>query len=568
MMKRSRKRWFAAVIVLFVFALAMPVYAEPADIQGHWAQEDINRWIDRGILQGDQNGNFNPNNTISRAEFAAVLNRVFGYREQSDLAFSDIKGSEWYAADINKAATAGIVKGNGGKARPNDPVSRQEAAIMFARAFSLEAADKDAIKGFEDAASVPDWSREALCALVGNGYMAGQPGNIMAPDARISRAEVVKILDNITGELKSKPGTYTGTVERSLVVNTADVVLQSMVVNGDLYLTQGIGDGNVTLDNVTVKGRTIVNGGGDHSVKIVNSALNGKLIVLKVDGKIRIVAEGTTTIPEVLMQSGGILEENGTTGSGFGNVQIAGTILPGQEISLDGSFGEVSVEAAGVSLQVMDGTVGSMLMAAGASGSVVNIAETAVVEALTLDSAVEVKGKGSINNATFNCDGVLMEQTPKVVNAKEGIALPANLQLSEEGASGGGGGGLPGEAMEVLSASARIGGSWVEAEKLQDGVWKVNLSGQDPEAYFTDIKVNASANVVSGGVTFMEIFTYEITFSNGSGTANVHDMLKSFDTGEPGVSVQSILEYGETEFQVVLKNSGGNTKKVSIRLAK
>ncbi len=567
-MKCSRKRWFAAVIVLFVFALAMPVYAEPADIQGHWAQEDINRWIDRGILQGDQNGNFNPNNTISRAEFAAVLNRVFGYREQSDLAFSDIKGSEWYAADINKAATAGIVKGNGGKARPNDPVSRQEAAIMFARAFSLEAADKDAIKGFKDAASVPDWSREALCALVGNGYMAGQPGNIMAPDARISRAEVVKILDNITGELKSKPGTYTGTVERSLVVNTADVVLQSMVVNGDLYLTQGIGDGNVTLDNVTVKGRTIVNGGGDHSVKIVNSALNGKLIVLKVGGKIRIVAEGTTTIPEVLMQSGGILEENGTTGSGFGNVQIAGTILPGQEISLDGSFGEVSVEAAGVSLQVMDGTVGSMLMAAGASGSVVNIAETAVVEALTLDSAVEVKGKGSINNATFNCDGVLMEQTPKVVNAKEGIALPANLQLSEEGASGGGGGGLPGEAMEVLSASARIGGSWVEAEKLQDGVWKVNLSGQDPEAYFTDIKVNASANVVSGGVTFMEIFTYEITFSNGSGTANVHDMLKSFDTGEPGVSVQSILEYGETEFQVVLKNSGGNTKKVSIRLAK
>jgi len=106
----------------------------------------------------------------------------------------------------------------------------------------------------------------------------------LAPKDNISRAEAVKLIDNIAGELKNSAGTYTGNVEKNLVVNTGSVILKDMVVNGDLFLAQGIGDGDVTLDNVTVKGRTVVRGGGENSIIINNSNLEGTLVVIKVGG--------------------------------------------------------------------------------------------------------------------------------------------------------------------------------------------------------------------------------------------------------------------------------------------
>ena len=560
-MKICGKRVLAIVIIFVVCTFAVSVYAEPADIQKHWARNEINRWIGRGILQGDANGSFKPDDAISRAEFAAIINRIFKYQDQSGTVFSDIKGGEWYAADIDKAAAAGVLKGSDGKARPKDPVSRQEAAVMLVRAFSLEAADKDAVKGFKDAASIPAWSRDALSAMFERGYISGRPGNMIAPADKTSRAEAVKMIDNVIEDLKSKPGTYTGVIEGNLVVNTDGAALESMVVNGDLYLAQGIGSGGVTLDNVTVKGRTIVNGGGDHSIVIKNSSLNGKLIVYKSDGKIRIVAEGSTEIPAVLMQSGGTLEEKDAAGGGFGGVQVAGIIAPGQEISLDGSFGEISVEAPGICVQLTDGTVDSLVMADSAAGSVVNILETAAVETLTLDSAVEIKGKGGINNANFNCDGVAMEQTPTVINKKDGVALPSNLQVP----GGGGGGGVPAETLEVVSAAAYIGGTWIAADEIQDGVWEIDLSGEDPVSMFTDLQVDASPDVVTGEVSYF-IFSHTINFSDGSATAYVHDILGEYDTGDPGVSVQSIQSLGETEFTVIISNGSGGTKSVTIRL--
>jgi len=571
--KNCGKKVLTAVIVFVVCSFAMSVYAEPADIQKHWARNEINRWIGRGILQGDANGSFKPDDAISRAEFAAIINRIFKYQDQSGTVFSDIKGGEWYAADIDRAAAAGILKGSDGKARPKDPVSRQEAAVMLVRAFSLEAADKDAVKGFKDAAFIPAWSRDALNAMFERGYISGRPGNMIAPADKTSRAEAVKMIDNVIEDLKSKPGTYTGTIDGNLVVNTADTALEAMVINGDLYLAQGIGSGGVTLDNVVVKGRTIVNGGGDHSIVIKNSSLNGKLIVYKSDGKIRIVAEGSTEIPAVLMQSGGTLEEKDAAGGGFGGVQVAGIIAPGQEISLDGNFDEVSVEAPDIGVQLTDGTVDSLEMADSAAGSVVNILETAAVETLILDSAVEIKGKGGINNANFNSDGVAMEQTPTVINKKDGVALPSNLQAAEDdagssgGGSGGGGGGLPAETLKVVSAKAKVGDTWIEAvaDEKQDGVWEIDLSGEDPVSMFTDLKVYASADVVSAEVSYIGI-SRTIDFSGGSGTANVHAMLGAFDTGDPGVSVQSIQSLGETEFTVTIGNGSGSTKSVTIRL--
>lgn len=564
----------AVVLVFVICSFAVSAYAEPTDIQGHWARNEINRWIDRGILFGGTGGTFKPDDPISRAEFVAIINRTFKYQDRPGTAFSDLKGSEWYAADIDRAVAAGILQGNGGKVRPNDPVSRQEAALILTRAFALETENKNAVNGFNDAAAIPVWSRDAMNAMYGKGYLSGQPGNVIAPAGKTSRAEAVKMLDNIVEDLKDKPGEYTGVIDGNLVVNSADVVLKSMTVNGDLYLTQGIGDGNITLDGVTVKGRTIVAGGGDHSIVVKNSALNGKLVVLKKDGKIRIVAQGSTDIQAVVMQSGGTLEESGATGNGFGDVQVVMAVAQGQDLVLDGSFDEVSVEAPGVEIQVAGGSVGSLLVKGGGAGSNIRIDEGAAVDVLTFDAAAAITGKGAVNTANINVDGVTMEQAPAAINKKDGVTLSSNLEEALNGSAGdevlsggGGGGGAPGDAetLQVISAAARIGGTWVDAEEKRSGVWEVDLTGEDPESMFTRLTVSASADVTRAEVSYMD-FTRKINFSDGSAAIDVKSILGVFDTGEPGVSIQSIKDFGETEFTVTIKNSSGRSASVTIKL--
>lgn len=97
--------------------------------------------------------------------------------------------------------------------------------------------------------------------MVENGYIAGRTGNVFAPAGRLSRAEAVKMIDNVIRDFVNNPGTYSDIIDGNLVINTSDVVLKSMTVKGNLYLTQGIGSGNVTLQNVTVTGMTVIQGG-------------------------------------------------------------------------------------------------------------------------------------------------------------------------------------------------------------------------------------------------------------------------------------------------------------------
>jgi len=49
------------------------------DIRGHWAEEDLNKWMEKGILVGYQDGTIRPDNNITRAEFVTLINKVSGF---------------------------------------------------------------------------------------------------------------------------------------------------------------------------------------------------------------------------------------------------------------------------------------------------------------------------------------------------------------------------------------------------------------------------------------------------------------------------------------------------------
>lgn len=94
-----------------------------------------------GIMVGDNQGNFNPNKPVTRAEMATIICRMLGETENlpSSTAFTDVLAGHWANTYIGKAAELGIVNGyGGGKFGPSDTVTYEQALTMLVRALNLE----------------------------------------------------------------------------------------------------------------------------------------------------------------------------------------------------------------------------------------------------------------------------------------------------------------------------------------------------------------------------------------------------------------------------------------------
>ena len=159
----------AMILSLFpVGALAANGDAQPianktfADVAGHWGQASIERWANCGVLNGDDTGKFNPNNPMTRAEFATMLVNTMGYTVKGQNNFADVDANAWYADAVLKLAAAGIMKGDGTNANPNSYISRQEAAVLLCRVFNITGGSS---LNFADKNSVASWAVDAVAAL-------------------------------------------------------------------------------------------------------------------------------------------------------------------------------------------------------------------------------------------------------------------------------------------------------------------------------------------------------------------------------------------------------------------
>ncbi|MGI6534803.1 MAG: S-layer homology domain-containing protein [Peptococcia bacterium] len=266
------------------------------DIAGHWAENGIKAWTSRGLAGGYPDGTFRPDSPITRAEFLALVNRVFGYTEvvagkvnssATLVAFRDVAETDWYAAEVAKAAAVGYLGGYAdGTMKPLNPITRQEVAAVLAKILPPAAVSENNI-GFTDKAQIPEWSQAAIAAAVNGCYMNGYPDGTFQASKAITRAEAIAVLERAAGTIYNRAGTYgpfQGTVvlEGNVTVNTPGVTLQNTTISGNLYLTEGIGEGDVTLKNVTVQGTTKISGGGSDSIHLLNTAMGE---VVMVNGK-------------------------------------------------------------------------------------------------------------------------------------------------------------------------------------------------------------------------------------------------------------------------------------------
>ncbi|MRN55797.1 carbohydrate binding domain-containing protein [Paenibacillus monticola] len=286
-----------------------------ADMNQHWASSAADRLATAGILQGDGQGRFGPGRTVSRAEMAVILNRVFRYIVPGTASFSDVSASSWYGKDVDLVHAAGIIEGYAnGQFQPGAAVRRQEVITMLGRAFQLEGASQTALAAQADGSAVSGYAREAVNAMLAGGYIRGDSEGRLNPQAPMTRAELAVLLGRMIGWISPGEGSYSiGEVSGSVIVNRSNVQIEGGAVNGNFYVTAGTGEGDVSFSGIKVKGTTRISGGGEHSVVFRKSAL-GQTIVDKPKAPVRLVLkEGSSAARIELVQLAKVEIDAGST---------------------------------------------------------------------------------------------------------------------------------------------------------------------------------------------------------------------------------------------------------------
>ena len=166
------------------------------DYSNHWAAEYIDYLLDRGFIIGYENGEIRPENLITRAELVTAINKTFNFTAESDDNFADITGTEWFANQFKKAKHRGYINGDeNGNANPEALTSRAEIVVMIANMLEIEPIA--ALTSFLDAGQVPDWAMSSLIAMEEREYILGYPDNTFRPLNILTRAEAFAILARI-----------------------------------------------------------------------------------------------------------------------------------------------------------------------------------------------------------------------------------------------------------------------------------------------------------------------------------------------------------------------------------
>ncbi len=434
MSKKSKTiiRNFAVVMSLIIcFSISyVTSFAMAKDLDGHWASNVINEWFDKGLAGGYSDDTFRPNANITRAEFMTLVNNAFEKTSEIQINFSDVKSNDWYYKTVQKALAAGYIGGYpDGTMRPNQAITRQEAAVIISRVKMLT--QKDISKApFNDDKMISDWSKGYVNAVITAHIMNGYPDNTFKPNEKISRAEAIVALDNAMNYVASKDikseatvfaiagvyGPESGAVAYSsdVVIDNDGITLQNCTISGDLVISEKVGNGDVILNNVIVMGNTYVRGGGANSIHL-NQGQYKQIIVEKFNSdQVRIVSNNAKNIQLVIAET-----------------------AAQKKVALEGTFDSVALNAKNFELSTGGSTtIKNLTINKSATDNIVRLDKNTIVEKLKADVALAVKGKGLVKIAELNALNVTFETEPSSKN----LTVPSSTGSSAGGGSSNSGG--------------------------------------------------------------------------------------------------------------------------------
>lgn len=228
-----------------------------SDVEGHWAEKSIQKAEEMNIINGYEDNRFMPDSYMTRAELVTITNRFLEIQSETDKYIPDVTRQDWFHSDVRKALSAGIIKGDAnGYVRPNDYVTREEAAVIMCRAFYSEADGNVDTLSFKDNDSISSWSRADILTFVKKGYITGYPDGELKPKNNITRAEIITILERIiAGDIEAPMRDKK--VNGNWIINQKNSQLRNVEFFGDLIIGETAGE-SLYLSNVVVNGNLVL----------------------------------------------------------------------------------------------------------------------------------------------------------------------------------------------------------------------------------------------------------------------------------------------------------------------
>lgn len=204
-----------------------------------------------GILSGDGDGHFRPNDGLSRAELCKIVNKIFKYTEKDTTGFTDVSAESWYYDQVLIAKKAGYIKGyDDGTFRANNKVTREQACVILARVTGI----KDNGVAVEIADEVAAWALPSVKLVVAHKLMALEEGNRFRATQNITR-----------GEFSQTHAVFVGGS------GNGNVIIGDIIINGDVI----INNGNTSTGGGTTGGGSV--GGGTTGGGSVGGSTGGSV---------------------------------------------------------------------------------------------------------------------------------------------------------------------------------------------------------------------------------------------------------------------------------------------------
>jgi hypothetical protein len=169
-----------------------------------WAEKQISSVVAKGIMKSSGEAGFDPDKSITRAEFIYGLIRSLGLSSGFDKSFADVNSSDYYYQELGAAKALGIAQGLGNNEfKPDAAITRQDMAVLIERALKaagkLNASAAADIASYEDSSEITAYARVSISRMAAEGIIIGS-GNRINPRGNTTRAEAAVILYRINNK--------------------------------------------------------------------------------------------------------------------------------------------------------------------------------------------------------------------------------------------------------------------------------------------------------------------------------------------------------------------------------
>lgn len=159
----------------------------------YWAYDYIEALAKFNVISGFPDGSFQPNATVTRAQFASILRQAFlPTQNVTARPFVDVPANYWATQEIYAARAAGFLSGYpGNRFEPDSPIRRDEAIVSLTTGLKYSGGNPDALADYEDASAIPNYARPGIMAAIQANLVVNYPNaNQFTPQTFASRAEV------------------------------------------------------------------------------------------------------------------------------------------------------------------------------------------------------------------------------------------------------------------------------------------------------------------------------------------------------------------------------------------